>query len=62
MGQRLNIEIVKDKKVLANCYYHWSGYSNSAVNLAIQIIERFEYIRKYKVEKYIKKQEQVLMI
>jgi hypothetical protein len=28
MGQRLNIEIVKNGDVLANSYYHWSGFSN----------------------------------
>ena len=49
MGQRLNIEIVKDGEVLANSYYHWSAYSNCAINLAIQIINNFEYIKKYKI-------------
>lgn len=34
MGQRLNIEIWKDGKVLANAYYHWSAYSVCAVDLA----------------------------
>lgn len=62
MGQRLNIEIVKNEKVLANCYYHWSGYSNSAVNLVTQIIKKYEYIKKYKVEKYIKKQDLLFAI
>lgn len=36
MGQRLNIEIVdnmNDKNVLANCYYHWSGYTSSSLLL-----------------------------
>ena len=50
MGQRLNIEIIKDGKVLANAYYHWSGFSNCAANLAIKIINNFEYIQKYKLE------------
>lgn len=62
MGQRLNIEIVKNKKVLANCYYHWSGYSSSAVDLVIQIIKHFESIRKYEVEKYIKRQDLLFAI
>lgn len=31
MGQRLNLSINKNGKVLANCYYHWSGYTNSAI-------------------------------
>jgi hypothetical protein len=38
MGERLNIEIHNKGKVLANCYYHWSGYSNSAAQLAQEII------------------------
>lgn len=49
MGQRLNIEIVKNGNVLANSYYHWSAYSNCAMNLAIEIIMNFEYIKKYKI-------------
>lgn len=62
MGQRLNIEIVKNGEVLANSYYHWSGYSNCAINLAIQIINNFEYIKKHKVEKYIKNQDLLFAI
>lgn len=50
MGERLNIEVVKGNKLLANSYYHWSGYSNCAVNLTIEIVESFEYIKKYKVD------------
>lgn len=50
MGQRLNIEIKKKDKVLANCYYHWSGFSNSAVNLALDIIKNFEYIDKFETK------------
>ena len=33
MGQRLNLEIKKGDKVLANCYYHWSAYTGSAFGL-----------------------------
>lgn len=39
MGQRLNIEIKKDNKVLANAYYHWSGYTRSALGLAKKILD-----------------------
>lgn len=46
MGQRLNIEIVKNKNVLANCYYHWSGFSNSSIDLVVKIIEDFDYVKK----------------
>ena len=45
MGQRLNIQIeannpTSDKtEVLANCYYHWSGYTSSAMELVNEIVE-----------------------
>lgn len=38
MGQRLNIEIQRKNKTLANSYYHWSAYSSSARELAQQIV------------------------
>lgn len=38
MGQRLNIEIHENGITLANCYYHWSGYTSSSLNLTKQII------------------------
>lgn len=41
MGQRLNIEIVSDGTLLANCYYHWSAYTDSALTLTELIIEKF---------------------
>ena len=42
MGQRLNIEIVNGEKVLANCYYHWSAYTRSALELTKIIIEEYQ--------------------
>lgn len=33
MGQRLNIEIEENDEVLANAYYHWSGYTSSALEI-----------------------------
>lgn len=41
MGQRLNIEIKKKgkKKTIANCYYHWSAYTESSLLLAKEILE-----------------------
>ena len=45
MGQRLNIQFEIDipnsgeAKVLANAYYHWSGYTNSAYELVKQIAD-----------------------
>ena len=41
MGQRLNVEIWNNGKVLANAYYHWSAYTDSAaqiVNAALDYI------------------------
>ena len=40
MGQRLNIEIKRkrDNKELANCYYHWSAYTESACRLTLEIL------------------------
>ena len=33
MGQRLNLEIVRGDQVIANAYYHWSGYTTSSIHL-----------------------------
>lgn len=33
MGQRLNLEIRKKGRTLANAYYHWSAYTGSAFEL-----------------------------
>ena len=49
MGQRLNIQIeandtdTNETKVLANCYYHWSGYTSSAMELVKEIVESGVY-------------------
>lgn len=34
MGQRLNIEVIKNGKVVGNCYYHWSAYTLSSLEEA----------------------------
>lgn len=39
MGQRLNIEIKKGDKILANSYYHWSAYSSSSCLMAVDIMD-----------------------
>ena len=43
MGQRLNLEIVQGDAVLANAYYHWSGYTSSAFDLVKQIVDSGVY-------------------
>ena len=42
MGQRLNIEIVTNEKTLANSYFHWSGYTGSAIKLTEKILEKYQ--------------------
>ena len=41
MGQRLNIEIVNGETSLANCYYHWSAFTTSALDLTKRIIDAY---------------------
>ena len=49
MGQRLNIQIEMDipdsseSKILANAYYHWSGYTSSAYELVNTIVQSGTY-------------------
>ena len=38
MGQRLNIEIKKKGRRMANCYYHWSGYTRTSLKLIQEIL------------------------
>lgn len=47
MGQRLNIELQAEGIVLANAYYHWSGYTSSALNLTLQILNNMHIIDMY---------------
>lgn len=47
MGERLNIEIWNNGKVLANAYYHWSGYTESATILTKQALR---YIEEHPLE------------
>lgn len=46
MGQRLVITISKNGKRLANAYYHWSGYSESAVTITARIVSVYNAIPK----------------
>lgn len=38
MGQRLNVEIHNNGKPLANCYYHYGGYTKSALEIIQELI------------------------
>lgn len=41
MGQRLNIEITKNGKLLANAYYHWDAYSSTAISKTARIVHDY---------------------
>lgn len=45
MGQRLNIEIRRNGNVLANAYYHWSGFTSSSLVLTKRILGNVENIQ-----------------
>jgi len=49
MGQRLNIELKYGDKLLANCYFHWSGYTLSSLRLTKAILS---YIQTHPTEFY----------
>ena len=46
MGQILNMEIIglggNVDNVLANCYFHTSGYTSSAAKLTLKAIEQIQ--------------------
>ena len=48
MGQRLVIHCMNGNEELANCYYHWSGYTDSTISHVQQVIHSLE---KKKAEK-----------
>lgn len=43
MGQRLNLEFQYGDKVIANAYYHWSGYTISSLAELLAVHELIEY-------------------
>lgn len=43
MGQRLNLEIIdKNGEVIANCYYHWSAYTDAALETTEAALTGFQ--------------------
>ena len=44
MGQRLVISISKNNNLIANAYYHWSGYSTDAANACDDIMRNINSI------------------
>ena len=41
MGQRLNIEICNNTRTLANAYYQWGAYTDSALEYTAEIIDAY---------------------
>ena len=52
MGQRLNIEIKLNETVLFNCYYHWSGYTESALELTKLALSAYNKKPNYSTDYY----------
>lgn len=46
MGQRLNIEIVSNGKLLANAYYHWDAYTGISLKRTDDILNKLKEIRE----------------
>nr|DAX81687.1 MAG TPA: hypothetical protein [Bacteriophage sp.] len=44
MGQRLVIQIKENGKIRSNCYYHWSGYTKSALPLIKKTMEELKFL------------------
>ena len=39
MGQRLTVTIKKNGKNIANCYFHWSGYTETAIGITNEVLD-----------------------
>jgi hypothetical protein len=48
MGQRLNMEIYAGGEAVANCYFHWSGYTRSALRHTAKLITAFHAMQEKK--------------
>lgn len=46
MGQRLNVEIVSNGKLLANAYYHWDAYTGISLQRTDDILNKLNEIRE----------------
>lgn len=49
MGQRLNIEIHDNGNLLANAYYHWDAYTETALGHAKTILDNVLYMEDHSV-------------
>ena len=46
MGQRLNVEIVSNGKLLANAYYHWDAYTGISLRRIDDILNKLNEIKE----------------
>lgn len=46
LGQRLNIELYYNDEPLANAYYHWGGYSLTALELASMVVSNIDNVKE----------------
>lgn len=46
MGERLVLDVENDGKVVAKIYYHWSGYTTSAIDECVKLIESWKENKK----------------
>lgn len=46
MGQRLNLEIIKDGDLIGNIYYHWSGYTECAIAICKELLLKYKEAKK----------------
>jgi hypothetical protein len=46
MGQRLNIEIISNGKLLANAYYHWDAYTGRSLQRTESILDKLNAMQK----------------
>lgn len=60
MGQRLNIEIIREGNLLTNAYYHWSGYTSSAITLSKLALSEWEESPSQSI--YISLEKRILSI
>lgn len=46
MGQRLNVEIVSNEKLLANAYYHWDAYTGISLRRTESILDKLNAMQE----------------
>lgn len=44
MGQRLNVAVILGGATIFNCYFHWSGYTRSALRIAKSFMDEYAHV------------------